>query len=535
MRIIILTCVLFPFFSAVLAQDTLFVNKHSFGNPVQNVFQGNESIYVKTSQALYQLDKEEWELMELRFSKPYVFFREGFYESDFIPNSELYDVSLIQELIPQRGSFIATSARIGSRFFVATGSELFEYEIRDFYTRSYPNHSIRDIYMEDSLKVVATYSGIFVNDTLKLTSPNYSNGPLVKIDSTYYLPWNEVSLFFPPDSIASLPNRNNSFTGDARKILQFQGENYALYTKAVCKILEGFELQSLHQGLEYLDLEAFGESLVFSTEEGLCLALSESSLDTLAQLPARIKDIYPSGKNLYLASDAGVYRLNGLDRTSLALVADVPRSVNVVLDDFNHLWIASENGLFVYSEGFEEAIPIIADVEFNREAILLYEGNLYVGGVNGLYTLDTYEMTRSFIPQLLNQLENPNSPIKKWAWPIGIFIIFIGGTIGYLFRKKRLDLNEAKKTQKGDWDLATLQDHIINEKLLTVEGLAEYLDTNPVQLNRNFKKLGITPGKFLKKVKLGQARKMLKDGQQLEAIAKSIGYSVNFLKEELQK
>lgn len=533
MRILILICVFSTIISVADAQDTIFVNKHAFNNPVQNIFKGNEKIYVKTSQSVYELNDGEWEVLDLNFSKPYVFFKEGFYESDFIPNSEVYDISLIKELVPQRGKFIATSARKGSRFFIATGSALFEYEIRDFYTRSYANHSIRDIYIDDSLKFIATYSGLFVNDSIRLTSTNYSNGPLVKIDSVYYLPWDEVSILIPPDSLVLTPIESNSFTGKARKIIPYQGQKFGLFTRAVCKILDGFELQSFHQGLEYLDLETFQGSLIVSSEEGLCLALTENSLDTLAQLPATIKDVYPSGEFLYLASDVGVYRLNGLDATSLVKIADVPRSVMVQIDDFNHLWIASENGLYVFSDDFPEPIAIITDVEFNREALLLHNEELYVGGINGLYTLNTYEMAKSHIPQLLNQLNTPKLIENKWIWANGLLLVFIGAFIGYFFWKKRNNANRDSQNNKDNWDLVALQHHIINEKLLTVEALAEYLETNPVQLNRNFKKFGITPGKFLKKVKLKQAKIMLKEGQSIEEVAKYIGYSTKFLKDEL--
>ncbi|WP_371454725.1 helix-turn-helix domain-containing protein [Algoriphagus sp. A40] len=59
------------------------------------------------------------------------------------------------------------------------------------------------------------------------------------------------------------------------------------------------------------------------------------------------------------------------------------------------------------------------------------------------------------------------------------------------------------------------------------------METNPVQLNRNFKKLGTTPGKFLKNAKLQQAKNLLNEGKSLEEVAKQIGYSTKFLKEEL--
>lgn len=52
-----------------------------------------------------------------------MFYKDNFYESDFIPKSELFEIGPMKELIPQKGRFIATAARAGSRFFVASGSD----------------------------------------------------------------------------------------------------------------------------------------------------------------------------------------------------------------------------------------------------------------------------------------------------------------------------------------------------------------------------------------------------------------------------
>lgn len=515
------------------SQDTLFVNKHQFSSPVQNVFEARETVFAKTTLALYQLEGDNWVEIQENFSKPYVFYKNTFFESDFIPNSELFDINSIKELIPQRGQFIATAARSGSRFFIATGSELFEYEIRDHYTRSYHNKSIRDIYIEDSLKVILTYSGIFVNDSVELENPKYSNGPLTKIDSQYYIAWDEISLFFPPDSTHGIPNATNLFSGKARKVLSWKGENYALYTQSVSKILPGFELQPIHQGLEYLDLEGFGNNLVFATSQGVCLSWDGEYVDTLAQVPSIINDIYPVGNRLIFSSDDGVYEINP-DKPEAFQLADTPFSVMTSLDDFNNLWIATENGLFVLIPDYPRPIPIIPDVEFNREALLLHGEILYVGAVDGLYQLNTYEIEKSYLPNLLNTLQVPVSE-RKSTWLIGGALAILGFLVGFiLFRKRRKELQfNPQYASKNEWSLEELKAKILSEKIQTIEGLASYLDTNTVQLNRNFKQFKTTPGKFLKKVKLEEAKRLLNKGIDMEEVAKTVGYSSQYIKKEL--
>ncbi len=533
MRFLILIILFSLICRTSLSQDTLFVNKHGFESPVQNVFEARETVYVKTTLSLYQLEEDKWERIEDEFSKPYVFFKDNFYESDFIPNSELFDISSIKELVPQRGKFIATAARSGSRFFIASGSELFEYEIRDHYTRSYHNMSIRDIFLEDSLKVISTYSGIFVNDSIRLSAPLYSNGPLSKIGSAYFFPWDEVSQFFPPDSTRLIAEATNRFAGKARKLISWNGETFALYTQSVAKILPGFELQPIHQGLEYLDLEVWEGGLVFSTFQGLCLKWSNGKTDTLAQLTSKIKDIYPAGDHLILSSDEGVYKFQSSKPDPVKL-SDTPNTVMSSYDDFKNLWIATENGLYVLIPEFQSPILIIPNVEFNREALLLNSEILYVGAVDGLYTLNTYEIEKSYLPNLLNTIQVPIAE-RTSTWIMGSILAPFGFVIGWLFfRKRRKEaLLSPKNGGKNELTLEDIKQKILTEKILTIESLANSLDTNTVQLNRNFKKLGTTPGKFLKKVKLTKAVELLNEGVNLEEVAIQVGYSTKFLKQEL--
>ncbi|NVJ86507.1 MAG: helix-turn-helix domain-containing protein [Algoriphagus sp.] len=533
MRLLLTLLSFLLLWNSAFSQDTLFVNKHQFISPVQNVFDAEGRVFVKTTGQLFQLEGDNWIPFEQQFSKPYVFFKDNFYESDFIPNSELFDIYPIKELVPQRGKFIATAARVGSRFFVASGSELFEYEIRDHYTKTYHNRSIRDIFLEDSLKVISTYSGIYVNDTIRLKEILYSNGPLSKIGGKYYFAWDEISLFFPPDSVFLIPNGTSRFSGKARKIISSGEDLYTLHTQAVSKVLPGFELQPIHQGLEYLDLEEFQDGLVFSTFQGVCLKWDGNRIDTLAVLPAKVKDIYPVGDRLILSSDSGVFEWKDEENEPKKL-ADTPFAVMSTLDDFNNLWIATENGLYVLTPDFPDPVIIIPNVEFNREALLLQSEMLYAGAVDGLYTLNTYEIEKSYLPNILNTLQVSKNE-RKSMWIVGAFIlvfISVGGYLFYMKKKKERVLN-LRKSGAEEWNLKDLEQRVIQEKILTVEGLATALDTNTVQLNRNFKKMGITPGKFLKKVKLKQAKQLLDSGSSIEEVSKSIGYSEKLIKSEL--
>jgi AraC-like DNA-binding protein len=532
---------LFTLFSLLLldnlnvsGQDTLFVKKHQVDDAVQNVFTANGEIYLKTTRNLWQLEGEVWNALPMQFNKPYVFYQNNsFYESFFIPNSEIFDVTPIKELIPQKGKFIATSARVGPRFFVATGSTLFEYEIRDHYKKTYHNYSIRDIFIDDSVKVVCTYSGIFVNDSIELSYPKYSNGPLSFINNNYYLAWDELSQFFPPDSTKVIAGVTGQFSGKVRKMISWQGKNFLLNTRAVSQISNDFELTPIHQGLEYLDIEPTHSGILFSTGDGLCIQWDGVKLDTLAKMRWRIRDIYVAEDKIFLASDKGVFNIDTKNPNQLNVIFEHDNCVALQADDFSNLWIAAEDNLFVLPSDYKEPIKVIPNAEFNREAILLREGILYVGAIDGLYTINTYEFEKSYLPNLLSKLDSPfDKQFFLWAAIITL-ILAMATWLGWKYYRKKNFVVQATPS-RNELSIADIETQVIANKLFTVETLASHLQTNTVQLNRIFKKFNITPGKFLKEVKIRHARNLLNSGVSLEEVAVQVGYSSKLLKQELK-
>ncbi|GAB2487671.1 helix-turn-helix domain-containing protein [Algoriphagus taiwanensis] len=538
MRFVIFFLIFLVIFLPSFGQDTLFTAKHSFSTPVRNVFEANGEVYVKTGDKLYQLEGNEWEELEITFQKPYVFFKEQFYESDFIPNSKLFDTKPIQDLIPQRGVFIATGARKGDRLFISIGSSLFEYEIRPHYTKTYHNKSIRDIYWEPGLKVVSTYSGIFVNDSILLDYPTYTNGPMVRIENRYFLPWDELSEFFPPDSSVIIPDGTSPFAGKARKILRWKGDIYSMNTLSVSKVEEEFTLHPIHQGDEYLDMEIVGDQgILISTISGTCLLWDGEKIYPIAQIPSRIRDIYVAGQQVFLASDLGVYVLDELKQETISLEYSIPYSVALQIDGLGNLWIASENGLYVVDEEFgKDPFLVIPQVEFNRDAIFLKEEILYAGAVDGLYQVNTYEIKKEFIPGIAATLTILDFRSKNAFWALlgGIFIL---GMVTLVLWRKYYGQKETGTLipLKNELTLEDFRLAILENNLSTVDSIAEKFDTNTVQLNRIFKNFDTTPGKYLKKIKLELASKLLSEGMDIEEISKKTGYSTAFIKKELIK
>ncbi|MEN2280518.1 hypothetical protein AAGF08_00170 [Algoriphagus sp. SE2] len=521
-------------FFGLKAQDTVFVDKHIFPSPVRNVFNVGREVYIKTGESLYLLKDGEWVDQKIQFKKAYVFFKDNFYESDFIPNTELFDASSMKDLIPQKGLFITTAAQKGSQLFIASGSDLFEYHIFDHYTKSYYNKSIRDIFINDSLKVISTYSGIYINDTFRLSQPEYSNGPLTVINNSYYLNCDELFEFFPPDSTSLISNATNIFAGNIRKLVTWNGNTYSQNTQSINLLSDKFDLTPIHKEYEYLDLEPIPEGLLFSTADGKCLFYDGNQVVQLVDIRIRIRDIYPSENIIYLSSDDGVYTFENLNPLTLKKISDTRLNVHTEKDNFGNTWISTENGLYILSKDYPKVLPIIEGIEFNREAFLYYNDSIYVGAVDGLYTLNAVEVSKSYIPAVINKLE-PNSPFGIQQVLLVILLLGIIGIVVYIFvRKKKSIVSISEDPRSNHLNLEHLEELIIENKLNSVEAIASYLDTNTVQLNRNFREFNITPGKFLKKVKLKHAKKLINEGKSLEEVGKKIGYSLRFLKNELQ-
>jgi AraC-like DNA-binding protein len=213
---------------------------------------------------------------------------------------------------------------------------------------------------------------------------------------------------------------------------------------------------------------------------------------------------------------------------------DKPFCVDIEQDRYKNLWVATENGMFLIPKATESPIPLVSDVEFNRYGLTLFRDKIYAGSINGLYLFDVYEIEKGYLPRYLQKVADQKSIARKnliknvLVFGLPIFLI-VGWIVRKVYFKKRIQIQP--KTEA--YSLEKIKQDIIANKIVSVEGLAEHYRTNTVQLNRRFKNLGTTPGKFLKKVKISWAKSLLSEGKPLEEVARIVGYSERLLKIEL--
>jgi hypothetical protein len=519
-----------------ISQDTAFLAKHNFPTPVRNVVKAGDDVYAKTGNGFYKHTGEGWELLESGFKKTYVFYDNDFFEADYLISQFTFYAEGMAHLIPQVSLTNGTIAKKGNHLFVSVGGSLFEYIINPFYQHTYQNYSIRDIFLEDNLSIISTYNGIFINDSIKAEKPSYSNGSLCKIGGRYFLCSDKLFEFTRPSNFTQINEAESVSAGLIRKIIQFGDKIYTQNTRTINLFDTLAGLRTLHDGYEYFDLEVFNNNLIFSTSTGEVLSYNNGFAKQLFDINTRIRDIYPFRELLYFATDLGVYTLKNEDPTTLTRIAELPFSVKVQMDKANNLWVATENGLFVIPDKQIEPIAFVQNVEFNRGALTLYNDTLYAGSIDGLYIIDTYKILKNYIPQFLNK----KSIYKFESWRIlittGIALLLMSIAYGiYYFKFKKIGIPLPNQKEKKVLTLEQIEIDINTNNITSVEALADFYTTNPVQLNRLFKTYDTTPGKFLKKVKLNIALNMLKKGTPMEDVVAQTGYTAHYIKQHLLK
>jgi len=209
-----------------------------------------------------------------------------------------------------------------------------------------------------------------------------------------------------------------------------------------------------------------------------------------------------------------------------------------VEDNSLNAWISSDLGLYVIPKGSDRILPYIENVEFNWGALEFVRDTIFAGSMVGLYAIDYYHATKTFLPQAIYKVKKMETQSRR-----RILFLVIGGLLVFSFlvwiwrlrkARKMVELPENSRQKKNILSLEKMEKDIIENELLTVEAIAGFYETNPVQLNRIFKNFDITPGKFLKKVKMNLALKMLSEGASIGDVATKTGYSAQFLRSELK-
>lgn len=538
-RSVILVLMVFSASSEAFGNDTIFITKHHFEEPVNNVFLAKGKVYAKVGSHIYRKEQSSWVMMSGEYKKYFIFFDKDFFEHDYIPKEHLFeDLSFMKELIPQRALTNATIVRDGNALFVSTGGSLFEYQLNTTYSVLFPDRSIRHIHKEPGFSVYSTYGGIFLqrgdSSVFKAKGLGHSNGNFLHSSVGDIIASDFLFGLSPADSFIHLPISFGVQQGKVRKAVMKKDTLMIMLTNSICAYHAKTGVQTLMLNEEYTDLEVLNDSILFTTAEGKLFSMWNGRNRLLCDIGEKVRDIFPIAEGLYLAGFEGVH-FYSLDEHRVTKTINIKRSNGVVRDNEQNLWVATDGGLFVVPQNEDIIIPFIKNVEFNRGALTYYNDTVYAGSINGLYVIDAWSVSKLNIPAAIHKVKVQNRQLTV-AGIIGLVAFSLAAWLVFSLLQKRrkiqvpVDIRPKKTIGKAE-----IEQDIITHNIQTVEGLADHLHTNTVQLNRMFKSFNTTPGKFLKTVKLNLAKQMLREGKPMQEVVAATGYSAQLIKSELRK
>ena len=527
-------------FQKTQSQDTVFLKSFTFDEPVANIDGAGEFILVRTTNNIYRLNENN-EFHKIRSLDPnnsgnYTWLgkrnRNGNYDTyntEFIPKNKIIGYYPVGGFLPGYHHANITMAMDGNNMYVTFRGNILLYTLNNFYDVKNRWESVRDVYIDDSLKITSTYSAIYRDkaynyfgfDTIR--GINYSNGEVNKIEGRYYLCADE--LYVLKDSGWLKSPIQSGLKPEFRKLSRNKSTNYFLSLKAFDTIL-------FNPNGEFYDIEWLNKRAYLSNKDGELYIYEENQPIKKINLKSAIYDINitPDKKDAILSCRDGIYKLN-LESLKTSLLLSLHDSFESIFVD-GELLISTSHGLYIMFEG--EAKVVIPRIEFNKYALSLYDNLVFAGSIEGLYVIDKDVLLKDILKSLKNTQYYDN---RQFIMRLGtILLIIMLATIFFLlarlyFRKTRTEKLILKKSSITPDQIRQIV--IENQELISVESIAEFFETSTVQLNRILKKYNTSGLMLLKSIKQDIVKDLIKQGKPIEEIAQRVGYSVNYTKRNL--
>jgi AraC-like DNA-binding protein len=527
-------------FNFICAQDTLFVRSLPIDSHVNNIDSDGESLYLRFDKNVYTWNNDQLDFAEEgKFRYSWVKFDNErrvkvINHNNTIDANHTMGAKKMEGLLPGEYNFVTTTAVLGDNLYVCYNGSVLEYKIRPYITRHHKGNSIRHIYTEPGFRVISTYNGIFIDSiwsdfsSYKMNDEvlKYSNGEFTKIDSTYYLCQDNLIAYDKnTKDIKTVINTLGS--PRIRKLIRYKNKVYALYNNAFGEV-------DLQTGTRYdylikdelSDFREFNGKLYISSLQSVLYELNSEGDISKYYSDESINDLAVFNNEIIIGTQKGLYALK--DSQFVEVIPDY--EIIQALPFENKIVFTNNMGLYCFSEG--KMAVMTENVEFNKMALHMDEHFLYAGSVHGLYVIK-----KSYLETLFKS----HSDIKKEGNSLYyftlIFLLFISVflVIMFVYRKKR-QANKDLIYRKVILNSELVRNEVIkNPKILSVQHLAEHLNTSVVQLNRHLKKEDTSCLKVMNEAKKQIAREMHNKGKTIEQISLRTGYSFRYVKENFLK
>jgi hypothetical protein len=526
--------------TSIRAQDTVFVQKHNFDESVNNLDSDGRNLIVRTANHLYILGNEWFkEIRNVDLSRGrYTWIRSNNQESgfatfntNFIAVEKQASREMLGDLLPGSHHPSITKGSRGKSFFVGYKGGVLEYEVNGFYKIEHKGKSVRCVYNEDTIKITATYSGVFVDtaywvfNEVPTLGGDYSNGEVCKINEKYYM-CKDYIMVWEGDQWRRInrPMINPNFI----KLTERDGKVYFLSQQSVgvIDLMTGMVTDTLFDdhGVLY-DMKWIGDQMIIAAEDGHLYFLSNDAEPEKILVGSCIYDINVNGDVAILSCKDGVYKYH-LVTKRVEKMFDLIEALQSLYVE-NELLVTTFSGLYVVHN--QQLYNLVPYVEFNKMALSQWEDRVFAGSIEGLYVIDRGQLIYDIIPGLTPYKVASRTPSTY----IYIFLISLVLLFGILYltirrRQKKLQIEVVKKTKITPEQIKSAM--LENENLISVESVAEHFATSTVQLNRILKKFNTSGLSLLKDIKGEIVLSMIEKRASLEQISNRVGYSSAYIK-----
>ncbi len=537
----------FLFFLKGYSQDTVFINVHSFEEPINNVDGDGKNLIARSDSYLYQFDNGGFKkitktnLIKGRFTwlsqsaDPELL---QTYSSDIISKEKNLNADENTKFLPGYFQEGITKAKMGNKIFICYRGTVLEYQIRNYYKIEHKSQSIRSIYVDDSIRVIASYSGIFIDSNYNIFSnipipgAYYSNGEINKIRNTVYINVDNLCIYdgHTIKDVLKIPNKYKF-----RKLIPYQNKAIYLTDYSV-----GFLDLKTHTIIDTLltsssgfnDIETINDNLYIASENGKLynIPMNGGKIESYFISKKPIYDINKNMDTLYIAGQDGLYDYVPLFKQVNKILAHSMVIQSVCID--KNILFTTYKGLYLFNDN--KVYEIIRNVEFNKRALLKYDKFIYAGSVEGLFMIDwpmvKLDLIPGLTPTILHQVKYSQYLIIILIITLLVFLIAF-----FVLRRKKLDLQKViyKKEKITPETIKELM--LTNESIISVESVAEYFKTSVNQLGRILKKHNTTPLHLLQEIKKEMVLDMIEKDIDLPKIALRVGYRETYIKSNFLK
>lgn len=523
-----------------LAGDTLFLRSIPLPDRAYNIDSDGGRLLIRLTKSVMLLEKGELTKMDVQAERRFSWFKNqpgvdhmAVYHTNIPNEAKIANKAEVENLIPGYHTSFITAARLGNYYYICYRGQVLEYLIQDMVGLRYRGISIRHIYCTDTFKVISTYDGIYKESELtgeirKLTGTNYASGEL----------WEHKGrIFLCQDGLYELQGDTNFVRisdevdfGAFRKFFIWNNKVHCMFTNHISEF-DPFQVaagNTLVRSETFSDAAVWNERLYAGDSKGNLFIISKSGVTDTIRMSSAVWDLLPARDKLYVGCDSGLYVMDTTGH--VAVVRKSLQAVQVAcLDD--DIFVSNFSGLYLLNKS--NLYPIIQNVEFNHRALMLHKNKLYAGSIDGLYYIYVSEFKNDILP-ILEPVPLPEKETPVAPWKILVIIAATAVSVVFVYYLNRKNKTASDSVlQRPDEINPDIIEQIIraNEKVISVQSLAEVLDTSVVQLNRKLKPFGTTPLIAMQETKKKIAREMYEAGEPMENIARRTGYSPRYVRE----